>query len=98
MKLGRWNLRIGHDARVLLLALSAGLPAVLVCVILLATGGYSPREQVTFDLLVVLFCLAFSFAARGRVAGPLRTIANLLEAMREGDYSIRARVGDPSEP
>jgi nitrogen fixation/metabolism regulation signal transduction histidine kinase len=27
------------------------------------------------------------------VASPLRTIANLLEAMREGDYSIRARGG-----
>jgi nitrogen fixation/metabolism regulation signal transduction histidine kinase len=25
------------------------------------------------------------------VASPLRTLANLLEAMREGDYSIRAR-------
>ncbi len=28
---------------------------------------------------------------RERVASPLRTLANLLEAMREGDYSIRAR-------
>ena len=28
---------------------------------------------------------------RDRVASPLRTLANLLEAMREGDYSIRAR-------
>ena len=35
---------------------------------------------------------------RGRgartVASPLRTLANLLEAMREGDYSIRGRTGD----
>ena len=30
-------------------------------------------------------------AVRERVASPLRTLANLLEAMREGDYSIRAR-------
>ena len=28
---------------------------------------------------------------RERVSSPLRTLANLLEAMREGDYSIRAR-------
>jgi nitrogen fixation/metabolism regulation signal transduction histidine kinase len=29
---------------------------------------------------------------REQIASPLRTLANLLEAMREGDYSIRARA------
>ena len=33
--------------------------------------------------------VAFAAAVRERVASPLRTLANLLEAMREGDYSIR---------
>jgi nitrogen fixation/metabolism regulation signal transduction histidine kinase len=42
-------------------------------------------------VLIVCFWLGFSFSLRDRVAGPLRTLANLLEAMREGDYSIRAR-------
>lgn len=91
-------MKISHDARVLLMALAAGFPAVLTCIILLAVGGYSSREQWTLDLLVVLVWLGFSFAARGRVANPLRTVANLLEAMREGDYSIRARVDNPREP
>jgi len=35
--------------------------------------------------------IAFAAAVRERAASPLRTLANLLEAMREGDYSIRAR-------
>ena len=98
MKIAHRRFRISHDARVLLMALAAGLPAILTCVILLAIGGYSGREQWTLDLLVVLVWLGFSFAARGRVANPLRTVANLLEAMREGDYSIRARVDNPKEP
>ncbi|HEX3682019.1 MAG TPA: ATP-binding protein [Bryobacteraceae bacterium] len=89
--------KISHDLRVLLLALAAGLPAVLVCIILLAAGNYSGREQWTLDLLIVIMWLSFSFAARDRVANPLRTLANLLEAMREGDYSIRARVDNPEE-
>ncbi len=70
---------------------------MLACIILLAVGGYSGREQWTLDLLVVLLWVAFCAAARERVAGPLRTLANLLEAMREGDYSIRARVDNPQE-
>ena len=98
MKIGPIEIRIGHEARVLALALAAGLPAVLATVTLLALGGFNARTQWTLDLLIVVFWLGFAFAARGRVAGPLRTLANLLEAMREGDYSIRARVDNPREP
>lgn len=97
MKMAQRRFRVSHDLRVLLLALAAGLPGVLACVILLATGNHSGREQWTLDLLVVILWLSFAFAARDRVANPLRTLANLLEAMREGDYSIRARVDNPEE-
>jgi nitrogen fixation/metabolism regulation signal transduction histidine kinase len=90
--------KLSHDARVLVLALVAGLPAVIVSVVLLAINNYSGRAQWTLDLLILCSWLAFAFAARSRVAGPLRTLASLLEAMREGDYSIRGRVDDPKEP
>ena len=68
MKLGRFEIKISHDARVLLLALVAGLPGVVLTVILLAVNGFSARAQVTVDLLVILIWLGLSFAARGRVA------------------------------
>ncbi len=98
MKLAGFEIRVGHDARVLLMALLGGLPGVLATIILLAVSGLKFRTQWPIDLLVVLCWLGFCFAARSRVAGPLRTLANLLEAMREGDYSIRARVEDAREP
>lgn len=98
MKLAPDKFKLSHDTRVLLFALLGGFPGVLACALLLAVDGYSGRAQWTFNLLVVLFWLCFCFAARARVAGPLRTVANLLEAMREGDYSIRARVGNPQDP
>jgi len=71
---------------------------VIACILLLYFGNFEVRLQGLIDFVVVALWLGFSFAARGRVAGPLRTLANLLEALREGDYSIRARVGDPREP
>ncbi len=98
MKRAREGWQLTHDVRVLLLALAAGFPAVLTCIILLALGNHSARDQWTLDLLVVLCWLFFASAARARVAGSLRTLANLLEAMREGDYSIRGRVYHPREP
>lgn len=96
--MAEFQIKIGHDGRVLLLALLAGLPGVLATGILLAVGGFPGRAQWTLDLFIVCCWIGFAVAARGRVAGPLRTLANLLEAMREGDYSIRARVEDPREP
>ncbi len=89
--------QISHDSKVLLLSLAGGLPAVVVCFIILFTGSYSGRTQWSLGLLIILCWLGFCFAARERVASPLRTLANLLEAMREGDYSIRARVENPKE-
>jgi len=85
--------QVVHEVRVLLLALLAGSPAVLVAMLMLWVwpGDSSPKVQWTLSLVIVGFWLGFSFGIRDKVASPLRTLANLLEAMREGDYSIRAR-------
>ncbi len=80
-----------HERRVFLMALAAGLPAVLVSMIILWTGDYTPKVQWTLGVLIVGAWWGFAVAVKERVASPLRTLANLLEAMREGDYSIRAR-------
>lgn len=74
-----------------MLALAAGLPGVLTSMIILLTGGYASKVQWTLGLFIIGGWLGFAAAARNRVASPLRTLANLLEAIREGDYSIRAR-------
>ena len=42
---------------------------------------------------MVLLWVGFAAAARERVVRSLQTIANLLSALREGDYSIRGRAG-----
>ncbi len=85
------KLRPVHEQRMLLLALGAGAPAVLVTLILLWTGSYPPRTQWTLSVVILVIWWVCATAVRERVASPLRTLSNLLEAMREGDYSIRAR-------
>src|ERR1700733_7122440 len=82
-----------HEQRVLLMALISGSPAVITSMIILwwPNNGYTSKVQWTLSVLIVGVWLGFCFALREHVASPLRTLANLLEAMREGDYSIRAR-------
>jgi two-component system, NtrC family, nitrogen regulation sensor histidine kinase NtrY len=80
-----------YERRILLLALAAGLGSTIVALILLWTGGYSSKLQWTLSVLMVLTWLSFAFTAQSRVVFPLRTLSNLLAALREGDFSIRAR-------
>ena len=90
--------RLPHDLRVQLLALSAGLPALVLAGVLLARGDLSQRTQWTLGALVVVAWLAFASSAREAVARPLQTLSNLLAALREEDFSFRARVGRRDDP
>ncbi len=76
----------------LLGALLIGLPGGLVALVLLWTGDFSPKLQWTLTLFVVGFWLVLAVSLRQRVVRPLQTISNLLAALREGDYSIRAHT------
>jgi two-component system nitrogen regulation sensor histidine kinase NtrY len=90
--------RIAHDLHVFLLAIWAGLPAVVATVVLLWTHVEDPKTRWSVAALVVLIWLFGASAARERVLRPLQTAANLLAALREEDFSVRgrgARVGDP---
>jgi two-component system, NtrC family, nitrogen regulation sensor histidine kinase NtrY len=91
VKRRRW--RVDHDQYVQRLALAGGLPAVIVALALLWTGDYSLKLSWTLSLLVLVSWWLFAIALRERVVRPLQTLANLIAALREGDYSIRARGG-----
>jgi two-component system, NtrC family, nitrogen regulation sensor histidine kinase NtrY len=95
VSLKRWlyKLRPVHERRMMLLALGAGFPGAAIALALLWTGHFTPPTKWTLTVLVVLVWWGCAAAVHERVASPLRTLSSLLEAMREGDYSIRARAG-----
>lgn len=80
-----------YERRILLLALAAGGVSTLVALLLLWFGNFSPKEQWTLTVVIVVAWLGFAFNTEQRVAFPMRTLSNLLAALREGDFSIRAR-------
>jgi two-component system, NtrC family, nitrogen regulation sensor histidine kinase NtrY len=83
--------RVRFDQRILFLALAAGFPAALVALILLWTGDYTARVQWTLTVFIVGVWAGCSISVRHRVVLPLQTLSNLLAALRESDFSIRAR-------
>ena len=84
----RW---LSHEQHVWLLALLAGAPGALVALVLLWTGDFTPKVQWTLGLFIVLGWWGFAAAVRNRVVYPLRTVSNMLAALREEDFSLRAR-------
>lgn len=89
--------RVSHDLRVFLYALAAGAPAVGTSMWLLWAGDYSTKVQATLTVWIVCFWVGFAFSLREKVVQPLQTLSNLLSALSEGDYSIRARGGTPDD-
>jgi len=90
--------KLTHDHRVVLLAAAAALPAIAVALGILWTGDYSPRVRWTVSILMLLGVAIFLRALWERVVRPLQTVSNLLAAMREEDFSIRARGARGSDP
>ncbi|MCG8456643.1 MAG: PAS domain S-box protein, partial [Holophagales bacterium] len=83
--------RLAHEQRIFLMALGAGAPGSVTALLILWGGDYTAKVQWTLTVFIVAFWLGFAFAVRERTVMPLQTVANLLESLREGDYSIRAR-------
>ncbi|MFN7975134.1 MAG: ATP-binding protein [Acidobacteriota bacterium] len=85
--------KLDHDRRVLLLALLAGLPGTVTTLVLLWYGGHGAKVVLTVALIVGTMWLGSAFAVRRIVVRPLQTLSNLLGALREEDFSFRARAG-----
>lgn len=91
--------RLTHDQLVLVYALVAGLPGVLFSIyVLWFEEGWDTKHQWTFAGLIVVSWLSFAFVVQNRVVRPLQTMANLLSALREGDFAVRARGVRRDEP
>jgi nitrogen fixation/metabolism regulation signal transduction histidine kinase len=83
--------RLSHEGKLTWLALGAAAPAAVVALAILWFGDYSAKVQWTLTILIAACFIGFISSAREHIVHPLQTMSNLLAALREGDYSIRAR-------
>src|SRR5688500_10541819 len=87
-----WWSRRSHDTRVTLLVLLSALPAVALSLGLLWLGEVSTPTRWTLATLVLIAWALTTGVIRRQVMRPLQTLSNMLAALREGDFSIRARM------
>jgi two-component system nitrogen regulation sensor histidine kinase NtrY len=84
---------LGHENHIFLLTLASGTLAVAVALLLLWLEPHDTKTRWTATIAIGLVWLGFALAARGAVARPLQTLANMQAALREGDFSMRMRKG-----
>jgi nitrogen fixation/metabolism regulation signal transduction histidine kinase len=89
--------RVAFESRLAALALAAGLPALAVALYALWTGDHSERVRWTLSAAMVGCWIGCAAALRARLVRPLNTVSNLLSALQEGDFSIRARGSKPGD-
>jgi two-component system nitrogen regulation sensor histidine kinase NtrY len=82
--------RIAFESRVFVFSLLAGLPGSAVAVLLLYTGEYGPKIVYTVGSFLAVCWLGGALAARHHLVHAFRTVSNMLMALREGDFSMRA--------
>ena len=87
-----------YDRHVVLLAFAAGLPGLVLSIALLGTSDLSWMLRATLALLVLGLWTWIVIVLRNRIVRPLQTVSNLLSALREDDFSIRARGAAPGDP
>lgn len=80
-----------YEHRILLLGLATGLAGTGMSFFLLWQSDYAFRTRAMLAAVVVFAWLIAVLALHGRMVFPLRTLSNLLGALREGDYSLRVK-------
>jgi nitrogen fixation/metabolism regulation signal transduction histidine kinase len=85
------------ETRIMVAALLVATPGLVALAIALWSNAVPRADVVAIAVAVGLPTLVLALRLRGQVAFPLYTVSNLLEALREGDFSLRgsrARRGD----
>jgi two-component system nitrogen regulation sensor histidine kinase NtrY len=79
------------ERKIIVLSLLGGLAGVLMALALLWTTSFEHSTQLILTFLILAFWVGFALSVRNKVAFPLRTVLNILGALREGDFSMRLR-------
>jgi two-component system, NtrC family, nitrogen regulation sensor histidine kinase NtrY len=87
----KFGYRFSYEGKITWLTIAAAVPAMLVGLALLWLNDYSAKVQWTLTILIIGCFAALISSVREHTIRPLQTMSNLLAALREGDYSIRAR-------
>jgi nitrogen fixation/metabolism regulation signal transduction histidine kinase len=82
---------VHYEKRIVLTALTALLPVVVAALLLVWLGDFSAKVRWTVIFFVAISTFIAGYVLHEQLVYPLRTLSNIITALREEDYSLRAR-------
>jgi two-component system, NtrC family, nitrogen regulation sensor histidine kinase NtrY len=86
-----------YEKRIALFAILAALPGVAFATVLIWTHDWSRDTKISLTILVFFLWLVLTLALLDQIVRPLQTLTNVVGALREEDYSFRARGAAPND-
>lgn len=94
---GPKRVRLLYARRVSLFTALVALPGFIMTIILLWLQPWSPTAKLTLVFFELFAWWMLAMALQEHVTRPLQTLANVVAALREEDYSFRARNAVPED-
>jgi nitrogen fixation/metabolism regulation signal transduction histidine kinase len=91
------SFRLLYEKRILLFAILAALPGVAFGTTLIWTRDWTRDVKISLTVLEFFLWLVLTLALLDQIVRPLQTLANVVGALREEDYSFRARGAAPND-
>ncbi|MGB8888372.1 MAG: ATP-binding protein [Candidatus Korobacteraceae bacterium] len=89
--------RLLYEKRIVLFAILAALPGVAFGTTLIWTRDWTRDVKISLTVLEFFLWLVLTLALLDQIVRPLQTLANVVGALREEDYSFRARGAAPND-
>jgi nitrogen fixation/metabolism regulation signal transduction histidine kinase len=89
--------RLLYEKRIAVFAILAALPGVAFGTSLIWTHDWSRDTKVSLTALELFLWLVLTLALLEQIVRPLQTLTNVVGALREEDYSFRARGAAPND-
>jgi nitrogen fixation/metabolism regulation signal transduction histidine kinase len=89
--------RLLYERRVAIFAVLAALPGVVIATTLIWTHAWSGDVKIALTLLELFLWFILTLTLLEQIVRPLQTLSNVVSALREEDYSFRAREANPND-
>jgi two-component system, NtrC family, nitrogen regulation sensor histidine kinase NtrY len=82
---------MAYEKRIVLTAVLALAPVAITALVLVFAGDFSAKARWTVVVVVAVSGFIATYILHEQLVFPLRTISNIITALREEDYSLRGR-------
>jgi len=90
-RIPRKKIRLHYERRIGIYSLVVALPGILVSGVLIWRQPWSTETKTALSFTMLLVWWLLALALHDHTVRPLQTLANVVAALREEDYSFRAR-------